>query len=1298
MNWVVAWFRGQECIAVEGDEALLARLKVAPGPIVGLLTHPSCSLREIELVARTGFARTWLARLAHSNVQVLCSAAVESRDDEPAVRVHLREIVEGDQPPAIQSSLSEEIFSTAPDGLALIRNGIVLHVNARMLELAGLTSPDEVIGRSIFPLLDLEPTEKDREYPNVRMKEPSGQGARCRVFVRFPDPHDPELGIVEVDDLSSVEFRDQLVSNYQASLAGLLRDLSGGTFLFRTDRNLVELSPESAEVLGLPRAPIVVDYDAYMELVHPDDRYECELLTGSLPPHTPAVIMRQVRIQTDQGYRSIELNYFAADSGPTSKPSLIVGTMRAADRKEGTEARILELNRELAERAADLQFAKTRLENELANERELEKTLRASEELYRSLIELSVDGIAYAVNRRVAMANRALLDMLGAKSSNDVLGAPTEQFLSESSAEIVSRAFTDRTFGVWVFDRLEILNLDRSVTIPVEIRIVRFPKDDEVHSVSIIRDTRVRDEAERESRRSLARWQFALEGAGHGLWEFFPIEDRIQWSPPCWTMLGYSPVGLPMETVNDWMGIVHPDDRPRVYRHVLRSINKRGPGRFEMELRLRAKDGSYRWVQSMGTVIERDEQNNPRYVLGFHSDITEQRDIERELDDNRQRLSLALEGSGDAIWEWYPERQLTIYDDRWFTMLGYQPGELKLQTLDDWKAMVHPDDFEPAWRAQSAHMAGETTEYSFQIRLKCKSGEWKWIHTRGRVVERDAHGNPVRFIGLHSDVDDEVRAREALRSSQEDLARIVEASKTGVWAWWPDQNRLEVSAGFRSILGLDPHMAADTTEEWNRRLHPDDVEAVAMQLERHFSGEVERLLYEARYRRADGSYCWLLISTAIRERDEQGRPTLIAGTSTDISELKEAEAELERLNKALQARNDELERVNSQLNEELIARKRMEASLREAEERWQFALEGSEQGVWDWDPVANTGFWSPRWMEILGYSPGELDLDRVEDFKLLVHPDDFEVAWEKQMAHYRGETPFYQAEFRMKTRDGSWKWIHSRGKVISRAEDGTPLRYVGTHTDIDERKRTEAKIEQLYVEQRLRAAELEASNQELEAFSYSVSHDLRAPLRRIDGYSAAILEDCGEQLDAEGRASLDRIRINARQMGQVIDALLMLSRVTRREVHHRRVDLSAIADSLVLELCSAHPERRFDVRIQPDLFAFADPDLMKIMLENLFSNAIKFTADREVASIEFGQNGEGEFFVRDNGVGFDPSYSSKLFRPFERLHGPQEFEGHGIGLATVQRVLSRHGGRAWAEGEVGKGATIWFTLDSEPKD
>jgi light-regulated signal transduction histidine kinase (bacteriophytochrome) len=239
------------------------------------------------------------------------------------------------------------------------------------------------------------------------------------------------------------------------------------------------------------------------------------------------------------------------------------------------------------------------------------------------------------------------------------------------------------------------------------------------------------------------------------------------------------------------------------------------------------------------------------------------------------------------------------------------------------------------------------------------------------------------------------------------------------------------------------------------------------------------------------------------------------------------------------------------------------------------------------------------------------------------------------------------------------------------------------------------------LEQRVqtRTAELEAANRELEAFSYSVSHDLRAPLRHLNGYTSLLLEEYRDRLDANGKTFLERIGAAVRKMDDLVGDMLQLAQVSRQGLTRGSVDLGAMSLEILEELQQTQPGRVVICRIAPGVEATGDPHLLRLAMENLLANAWKYTGKTDGAVIEFGvteQEGEKVYFVRDNGVGFDMAYVGNLFGPFQRLHPAQEFEGTGIGLATVQRIIQRHGGRIWAEAEVDRGATFFFTLQEAP--
>lgn len=355
-------------------------------------------------------------------------------------------------------------------------------------------------------------------------------------------------------------------------------------------------------------------------------------------------------------------------------------------------------------------------------------------------------------------------------------------------------------------------------------------------------------------------------------------------------------------------------------------------------------------------------------------------------------------------------------------------------------------------------------------------------------------------------------------------------------------------------------------------------------------------------------------------------------------------------------------------------------------------------GFWEMDVRSGALKWSEGLHAIYGTDPASGAPDRVAFFEM-VHPDDRRAMRDVFRRLSASET-VVDITFRI-FRRGELRWLQARAERKVDRRLGTD-HFLGVTRDITEEHRKTEEIEshahELEEEVRRRTAQLDATNRELEAFSYSVSHDLRTPLRSIDGFSQALLEDYGDKFDADGRDYLQRVRAATQRMGRLIDDLLALSRVSRSEMQARPVDLSALAQQALQELREQQPERQVECVVAPGLTATGDPTLLGMVLHNLLGNAWKYTSRHSTARVEFGvheENGQREFFVRDDGAGFDPAHAGKLFAVFQRLHRVDEFEGTGVGLATVARIVHRHGGDVRAEGAVERGATFYFTLPGE---
>jgi PAS domain S-box-containing protein len=503
------------------------------------------------------------------------------------------------------------------------------------------------------------------------------------------------------------------------------------------------------------------------------------------------------------------------------------------------------------------------------------------------------------------------------------------------------------------------------------------------------------------------------------------------------------------------------------------------------------------------------------------------------------------------------------------------------------------------------------------------------------------------------------RRQEALRASEERWKFALEGAGDGVWDWNNLTNRVALSRRWKEQLGYTEAEIGDDLDEWSKRVHPEDMVQVMADLQHHLDGKTPAYVNEHRMLCKDGSWKWILDRGMVVRRAPDGKALRVIGTHSDISE-----------------------------------RRRADDVLRESESKYRRLIESSPDIVYVFSSQRGGIFYSPRVEAVLGYKPDQF-YARPFLWSESIHPDDV-AAVKRAVASAEGGKSF-AVEYRIKDARGAWHWFLDRSTEVQTANG--ELLIEGLVTDITERKQIEDRNRQINVELEQQVAqrtrELQIANRELESFSYSVSHDLRAPLRAIEGFSSLLESEYASQLDGRAKDYFRRIRGAATRMARLIDDLLNLSRISRQEMHHGQVNLSALAQEAADELKASEPERRVEWVIAPQVSAEGDSGLMRIALQNLMGNAWKYSSKREIARIEFGVgqwNGHPAFFVRDDGEGFDMAHADKLFGAFQRLHSAQEFPGTGIGLATVARIIRRHGGAVGAEGKVHEGATFYFTL------
>ncbi|WP_372659263.1 PAS domain-containing protein [Hydrogenophaga sp.] len=375
-------------------------------------------------------------------------------------------------------------------------------------------------------------------------------------------------------------------------------------------------------------------------------------------------------------------------------------------------------------------------------------------------------------------------------------------------------------------------------------------------------------------------------------------------------------------------------------------------------------------------------------------------------------------------------------------------------------------------------------------------------------------------------------------------------------------------------------------------------------------------------------------------------------------------------------------------------------ALRSQRQRLEWVLEATRPGIWETDLQTRAMKINARWGEMLGYTQDELEPATIDTWIRLLHPEDAVVALRRLNAHWRGQTAFYECYVRILHKDGHWVWINDRGRVHQRDASGRALYMSGTHLDISDRvgAQEEARALNAGLEQRVaqRTADLELTLKDMEAISYSIAHDLRAPLRAVNGFAAMIAEEEQERMSPSGRDMFARIVRSSRNMGQMLTDMLSMLQVVRVELDAVAVDMNAVTHAAIEALASTDPRARVDAEQLPP--ALGDATLLRQVLLNLLDNALKYSRNRDVPRVQIGYDAEQRaYFMRDNGVGFDMAHASKLFGLFQRLHAGSDVPGMGVGLAIVSRIIERHTGRIWAESQPGRGTTFWWTLPA-PSD
>jgi PAS domain S-box-containing protein len=662
----------------------------------------------------------------------------------------------------------------------------------------------------------------------------------------------------------------------------------------------------------------------------------------------------------------------------------------------------------------------------------------------------------------------------------------------------------------------------------------------------------------------------------------------------------------------------------------------------QVETMARKKNGELYWLDLNWVGVKHNDEL--QYCLINSNDITELKRAEQALKESEEKFSKAFRSSPNIVAiSTLKEGRFIEVNDSFTGLTGYTREELIGHSAKEIHIWENPKDRDEMLRILKKYGRVHNHEFNFRI----KSGEIRIWSFSADLIDI---GTEPCMISMTIDITELKRAEQALKESEEKFSKAFRSSPNTIVITTLKEGRfIEVNDSFTDLTGYTrEEVIGNTAIDFNLWADPEDRDRMLRILKR--DGRVHN--HEFNFRVKSGEIrTWTFSAELI---DIGPEPCMISMTM-DITE-----------------------------------QKRAQETIKESEEKFSKAFHSSPAAI-SISLLSDGSFIeiNNSYTQITGYTRKELIGHNAEEYNMWAKAEQKDSMVNKMQNREKMNNEEY--EFRSKS--GKIKTMLVSSEYLTLG--GKPCVLVAS-TDITERKKTEEKLKETLKDLEHSSAQLAATNKELETFSYSVSHDLRSPLRSIDGFSQALLEDYEDSLDEIGKDYLNRLRTASQKMGELIDGLLKLSRLTRGQMHQEEVDLSTLVEEITSRLHENEPKRKVDFIIRKGLVAQGDRELLRALFENLLGNAWKFTSKSEKARIEFGITKNGKkttYFINDNGAGFDMVYADKLFGAFQRLHDASEFAGTGIGLATVLRIINRHGGNIWAKGAVDKGATFYFTLN-----
>lgn len=714
------------------------------------------------------------------------------------------------------------------------------------------------------------------------------------------------------------------------------------------------------------------------------------------------------------------------------------------------------------------------------------------------------------------------------------------------------------------------------------------------------------------------------ETFGHiGFWRVDLKTSSVFWSDEVFAIHGRDPdLGPP--DLADAILAYHPDDVPMVQGAI--DAATRGGNGFEFsDARILRPDGSIRRVYSRGE-CRLGPEGRASEIVGIFQDTTEDFERRQSAVEAREHLEL-LTASGLSIWQYNVADNTVLVSNGLQRMLGFPETEPVAVPLDTFINGMPVEDQAIVWQALFNHVRADLP-YLTEHRAYRADGSVIWLRSRG-IAERDDSGRAIRVVGTVEDITQRKDQEQALNEAHSRFDLAVRGASVGIWEIEFPGGRMFVSDRLKEIVGA-PVLPSEEEgrfvwkiDTFLSNIHPDDRKAVAEALNAHLSsGAALEKQYRFRHT-VSGEWIDVLVRGQA-EWDKDGHPVRMAGSLEDVSE-----------------------------------RTRNLKALADSEKRFELAAAGASVGIWEWEIATGSEYWSPHFYELLGLEEESVKAS-VEAFEALLHPDDVAPCFASVQAHFDTGLPF-ATEYRLRHGRDGYRWFYGTGKAEF-DEAGMPVRMVGSIQDIHDRK---------LAEDALRRA-----NEDLERYASVVSHDLQEPLRKISQFSSLLKAEFDGKLDGDARLYLDFLTNGAVRMTGLIRDLLEYSRLGESALKIETLDVASEVHQVMQSLSTVIAEADARIEVVPGAMIEADAVLLRQLLQNLISNSLKFRSERgPEITIRTEQNESGiDLTVRDNGIGFGPEFSEKIFEMFGRLHGSDEIAGSGVGLALCKRIAELHGG------------------------